>query len=145
MSSFAYNGFKKNSMKGVIGDLSSAGTTVKVALVTSTYVAAADKDAHEFFSSVTNEVSGSGYTAGGAALANKAVTQVDASDLAKFDADDVTWANATVTARGAVVYKDTGTAATSPLICLIDFTTDKSSSNGNFTIQWDAGGIVTLS
>lgn len=59
-----------------------------------------------------------------------------------LDADDVTWASSTITARYAVIYKDTGVATTSPLIGFVDFGQDESSSNGNFTIQWSANGIL---
>jgi len=133
------NGFKKNIMNGTI-DLDT--DTIKVMLTTSSYVP--DQDAHEFKSSVTNEVVGTNYTAGGQALANKSVTQDNTDNEGVFDADDVTWANSTITARYAVIYKDTGNAATSPIIAIIDFVTDKVSSAGNFTISWNAEGILNL-
>ena len=139
MADVIYNDFKKNIMNGNI-DLDT--DTIKVMLVTSAYTP--DQDNHEFMNQVTNEVTGTGYTAGGASLANKAVTADDTDNEGVFDADDVTWATSTITARGAVLYKDTGASTTSPLICYIDFTADKSSSNGNFTIQWNAEGILNL-
>jgi len=139
MADVIYNAFKKNIANGTI-DLDT--DTVKVMLVTSGY--APDQDLHEFKSSVTNEVSGTGYTAGGAAPANKAVTQDNTNNRMVFDADDVTWANSAITARGAVLYKDTGVDGTSPLIAYMDFGSDKSSNSGNFTIQWNAAGIVNL-
>jgi len=117
--------------------------TIKVALLANTYTP--DIDAHTFFSDVSaDEISGTGYTAGGETLANATVTQDNTNDRAAFDADDVVWANATVTARYAVIYKDTGTPSTSPLIAYIDFGSDKSSSAADFTIQWNADGIFTL-
>lgn len=139
MANLVYNNFKKNIMNGGI-DLDT--DTIKVALVTSTYTP--NEDTHEFFSSVTNEVTGTGYTAGGATLANKTVTADTTDNEGVFDADDVTWASSTITARGAVVYKSTGTAGTSPLIAYIDFTTDKVSTGGDFKITWGAEGIVNL-
>lgn len=139
MADVIYNSFKKKIMDGSI-DLDT--DTIKVALVTSSYTP--DQDVHDFFDDITNEVSGTGYTAGGASLANKAVTQDNTNNKGVFDADDVTWSTSTITARGAVLYKSTGTASTSALICYIDFTSDKSSSGGNFTIQWNASGILTL-
>ena len=123
-------------------DIDLAADTIKVALVTSDY--SPNQDSHDNFDDVTNEVTGTGYTAGGAALANKAITQDNTDDEGVFDADDVTWSSSTITARGAVIYKDTGTASTSKLICYIDFTENKVSTNGNFTIQWAAEGIVNL-
>ncbi len=93
---------------------------------------------------VTNQVTGTGYSAGGATLASKTVTQNNTNDRGVSDAADVTWSASTITARGAVVYKDTGTATTSLLICYKDFTTDKISSSGDL-ITWSADGIVYLS
>jgi len=140
MANVVYNSFKKFIMDGTI-DLDS--DTIKVALVTSSYTP--DQDAHDYFDDVQSyEVSGDGYTAGGQALSNKSVTQDNTNDRGVFDADDVTWSNSTITARGAVLYKDTGTASSSPLICYFDFGEDKSSNNGDFTIQWDADGILYI-
>ena len=108
-------------------------------LVSSSYTP--DQDADQFIDDVDNEVSGDGYTAGGATLASKTVTQDDTNDRGVFDAADVTWSDSTITARGAVLYKDTGTPSTSPVICYFDFGEDKISTDGDFTIQWNAAGI----
>ena len=59
-----------------------------------------------------------------------------------FDADDATWDPSTITARGAVIYKDTGVPTTSPLIAYIDFASDKSSSGDRFKIVWSTTGIL---
>lgn len=139
MANVIYNSFKKNIMNGSI-DLDT--DTIKVMLVTSSYTP--NQDTHEFKSDVTNEVTGTGYTAGGATLSNKSVTQDNTDDEGVFDADDVTWSNSTITARGAVLYKSTGNDATSPLICYFDFGENKSSSNGDFSIQWNSEGIINL-
>jgi hypothetical protein len=139
MADVIYNSFKRDIMNGGI-DLDT--DTIKVALVTSTYTP--DQDAHDNFDDVTNEVTGTGYTAGGATLASVTVTADNTDNEGVFDAADVTWASSTITARGAVIYKSTGTASTSKLIAYIDFGSDKSSSSGNFTIQWNAEGILNL-
>ena len=139
MADVIYNSFKKKIMDGSI-DLDT--DTIKVALVTSTYTP--DQDTHDFFDDVTNEVVGTGYTAGGASLANKAVTADNTDNEGVFDADDVAWTTSTITARGAVIYKSTGTASTSPLICYLDFGSDKISTAGTFTISWNAEGILNL-
>ncbi|HKQ06125.1 MAG TPA: hypothetical protein VJ464_13400 [Blastocatellia bacterium] len=140
MASVIYNSFKRDIMNGAL-DLDS--DTIKVMLVTSTYTA--DQDAHTKRSDVTNEVSGTGYSAGGSALANKAVTADNTDNEGVFDADDLTWSTSTITARGAVLYKSRGGASSADeLICYIDFGADKSSSAGNFTLQWDAEGIINL-
>lgn len=139
MANAIYNGFKKKIADGSI-DLDT--DTIKVMLVTSVYTP--NIATHVFKSDVTNEVTGTGYTAGGTALTTKVVTQDNTNNLAYFDADDVTWAASTITARGAVLYKDTGVATTSPIICYFDFTTDQISSAGNFVITWNAAGILRL-
>lgn len=143
MASFVYNSAKK-----FLWDRSGGGgidwdtDTIRCMLVTATYAASQDND--DYVNDVTNEVAGTGYTAGGAALANLTVTQDNTNDLAMLDANDVTWAASTITARAAVLYKDTGTPATSPLIAYIDFGSNQTSTNGNFTIQWHANGIIRL-
>ena len=132
-----YNSYKKEVFNASI-DL--ANDTLKVALLTSSYTP--NIDTHEFFDDLTNEVSGTGYTAGGKTITSPSVTQDNTNDIGKFDADDVTWASSTITARYAVIYKDTGTPATSPLLAYVDFGSDKSSSAGDFVIQWNALGIL---
>ena len=139
MADVIYNSFKQDVMNGGI-DLDT--DTVKVALVTSSYTP--DQDAHDNFDDITNEVTGTGYSAGGATLSNKAVTKDNTNNRGVFDADDVAWSSSTITARGAVIYKSTGTASTSKLICYKDFSTDKSSVSDTFTIQWSADGILYL-
>lgn len=118
--------------------------TIKVALLTNSY--APDQDAHNYFDDVVSfEVTGTGYTAGGETLANKTNTYTGATNTITLDADDVTWTASTITARYAVVYDATpGSDATNPLIGYVDFGSDQSSSNGNFTITWDATGIVRI-
>jgi hypothetical protein len=116
--------------------------TIKVALTTSSYTP--NQDTHDYFNDVTNEVSGTGYTAGGNTLASKTNTYDSGTNVITLDAADTTWSSSTITARYAVVYASTGTASTSPLIGYVDFGSDQSSSSGNFTITWDATGIVKI-
>lgn len=139
MANVIYNNYKLELLDA---DIDHESDTIKVALVTSTYTP--DQDAHDFFDDVTNEVSGTGYTSGGATLANKTTTVDNTDNEAVFDADNVTWSSSSITARGAVVYKDTGNTATSPLICYFDFGSDQTSSSGDFTISWNAEGIVNI-
>ncbi len=139
MADLLYNNYFESLFNAVVDHSSD---TIKVALVTSSYTP--DRDNHDFFDDVTNEIAGTGYTAGGAALASKAVTQDDTNDEGKFDAADTAWTTATFTARGAVIYKDTGVSTTSPLIAYIDFGSDKTVTAGTFTIQWHADGILTI-
>jgi hypothetical protein len=118
--------------------------TIKVALLTNSYTP--DQDAHNYLDDVVAyEVSGTGYTAGGNTLANKTNAYNSATNVIVLDADDTTWSSSTITARYAVVYDATpATNATRPLIGYVDFGSDQSSSNGNFTITWDATGIVRI-
>ena len=144
MANVVYNSAKADLMDGTL-DLDT--DTIKVVLVTSTYTP--DIDTHTQYSHITNQVTGDGYTAGGATLADKTVSIDTVNNRGVFDATNTTWSTSTITARGAILYKyvdDGGNpAATSPLICYFDFTTDKESSSGDFTIQWDSVGILTLS
>ena len=139
MADTIYNSFKRDIMNGGI-DIDT--DTIKVALVTSTYTV--DQDVHDNFDDITNEVSGTGYTAGGATLASVVVSVDNTDNEGVFDAADVTWSTSTITARGAVVYKSTGTGSTSKLICFLDFTSDKISTAGDFIIQWGSEGILNL-
>lgn len=118
--------------------------TIKVALLSNAYTP--DQDAHNYFDDVsTNEVTGTGYTQGGITLTNKTNTYNSGTNTVVLDADDVTWSSSTITARYAVVYNASpATNATRPLIGYVDFGSDQSSSNGNFTITWDATGIVRI-
>jgi len=92
-------------------------------------------------SEVTNEVSGTNYTAGGESLTS--ITFITAGGTITWDAGDVEWTASTITgARYAVIYDDTLT--NKPLICAIDFTGDFSTVAGTFKITWNASGIFTL-
>ena len=92
----------------------------------------------------TEATSGTGYTSGGQALANVAVTTVTTND-AKFDADDLTWtaSGGSITASYAIVYNDTD--ADDPPIAFIDFDGSQSAGDGtDFKIVWNASGIFTF-
>tara|TARA_A100001391_G_scaffold185972_1_gene154877 strand:- start:1490 stop:1924 length:435 start_codon:yes stop_codon:yes gene_type:complete len=110
----------------------------KAMLVTSSYTP--DFGTHDFKSDVTNEVSGTGYDAGGKSLSSVTFTQ--SGGTITFDAANVTWTSSTITARGAVIYDDSLT--NDPLIAYIDFGSDKSSSAGDFVLSFNASGIFTL-
>lgn len=118
--------------------------SIKVALVSSAYTP--NQDTHDYWDDVVaNEVSGTGYTAGGAALASKTATYDSANNVVILDAADSVWASSTITARYAVVYDDSGaTNAQKALVGYVDFGSDQSSTNGNFTVTWDATGIVRI-
>ena len=142
MASVMFNTAKTALVTGAV-DLDT--DTIKVALVTSSYTP--NIDTHEYYDDLTNEVAnGSGYTTGGATLASKTVTTDTTNNRSVFDAADVTWSTASITARAAVIYKDTGTPSTSTLLWYIDFGADKTSTSGDFTITWHAtDGIAYFS
>ena len=115
--------------------------TIKVALLAAAYTP--DQGTHQFFDDVdANEVSGSGYTAGGETLGTKTLTYDSAGLHVTLDAADVSWDPSTITAQYAVIYKDTGTAGTSPLIAYGDAGTEQSSDGAAFTIEWNSDGIL---
>lgn len=118
-------------------------TAVKVLMVTDTETP--DFTADDFRADVTaNEVSGTGYTAGGNTLTATEITL--ASGLMTYDAADVSWSSSTIAnAMAGVGYFARGGADTADeLIFLSDFVTAASSSSGTFTIQWNASGIFTV-
>lgn len=142
MASLVYNNYKARALgSGTMVDLD--GDTIKLALLTSSYTP--DADAHDFFDDVSaNEVAASGtYSAGGATL-TVTLSQDNTDDEGVFDAVDVSFTGATITARYAVIYKSTGNSATSPLICLIDFGSNQASTAGTFAISFATEGILNL-
>jgi hypothetical protein len=136
MANVFFNNTKKFTLNGSI-DWDS--DTIKVALVTSSYTP--NLDSHDYFNDVTNEVTGTGYTAGGATLANKAVNQDNTNDRAAFDSDDPAWTTATITARACVLYKSRGGASSADELCgYWDFGSDITSTAGTFTIAVNSLG-----
>lgn len=121
------------------------GNGVKCAVVAAGYIV--DQNLHDFFADITNEVAGTGYTAGGNVLANGIVT-VAGGGLVTVDLDDpATWAqNAAGFSNGrrAIIYHDTGVAATSRLIGFSDdFGADQGNLNGDFFVAVGAAGLFT--
>jgi len=108
-----------------------SGNSFKIALFTSSASLGAGTTAY----SSSNEASGTGYTSGGAALTN--VTPTTSSTTALTDFADVTWSSSTVTARGALIYNSSTTAGSANrAVIVLNFGADKSSSSGDFTIQF---------
>ncbi len=107
--------------------------TFKVLLTTSAYTE--DKDAHDFRNDVTNEVSGTGYTAGGNTV-TVTVTLDTANDRLDITLGGTTWPSSTITARKAVYYKSRGGASSADeLVAVNDFGSDVVSSAGTFTLN----------
>jgi len=120
--------FKKALLDGEMDFSSDTSQVFKIALYTSSATLGAATTAY----SATNEVSGTGYTAGGNTLT--VVAPTSSGTTAYLDFADTTWATATITARGALIYKADG--ATNPAVAVLDFGSDKTSTAGDFTIQF---------
>jgi hypothetical protein len=108
-------------------------------LVTSTY--SPNKDTHDKRDDITNEVTGTGYTAGGV-TSTVTVTKDVSNDKVTIQFGSVSWAASTITARGCVYYKSRGGASSADeLVAYNDFGTDISSSGGTFVV---AASTITL-
>lgn len=123
--------FKVQLLSGAQNFNSGTTKVYKIALFTSSANLGAGTTS---YSGATNEVvSGGGYTAGGQVLT---VSQVPTSSgtTAYIDFSDVTWTSATITARGALIYNATDDTA----VAVLDFGSDKTSTNGDFTVIFPA-------
>ena len=120
--------FKTALLNGEMDFSSDTSQTFKIALYTSSATLSAATTAY----STTNEVSGTGYTAGGNTLtiaANPALS----GTTAFLDFSDTTWSSSSITVRGALIYKS---ATGNPAIAVIDFGENKQSSSANFVISF---------
>ena len=120
--------FKQALLDGEMDFSSDTSQVFKIALFTSDATLGAATTAY----AVTNEVSGTGYTAGGNTLT--VVAPTTSGTTAFLDFNDTTWSSATITARGALIYLADG--ATNPAVAVLDFGADKTSTAGDFTIQF---------
>lgn len=129
------------------GDIDLVAGTPMVMLMTNTYSPNVDDDVLKIqITGGGNEVAASAtYTGGGQELLSPAVTTDDTDDEGVFDALDNTWPSSTITASGAVIYMSGAGESTNYLVGYIDFANEQSSTAGDFTITWNAGGILNLS
>jgi hypothetical protein len=136
MASLIYNSAIDDIVRGAID----ADTdTFKAMLVTSSYTP--NKDTHDKRDDVTNEVSGTGYTAGGVTTACT-VTKDTANDKVTLSFAAVSWATSTITARALVIYKSRGGASSADeLVAYNDFGSNVSSTGGTFSV---AASTITL-
>ena len=123
---FMCTSFKKELLEAVHNFKNSGGSTFKLALYDNNASFTAATTAY----TTSNEVSGTGYTAGGDSLVR--VDPTTSGSTAFTDFNDLTFSSATITARGALIYNSS--AAGDPSIVVLDFGGDKSSTNGDFTI-----------
>jgi len=129
---FMCTSFKKELLFGVHDFDLANGDTFNIAL----YTNSASFDASTTAYTATNEVSGTGYSAGGQALTN--VDPTTSGTTAFTDFADETWTAATITARGALIYNTTpnttSISVTNPTVVVLDFGSDKTSTAGDFTV-----------
>ena len=120
------------------------GDTLKVLLTTSLYVPGVDT--HAFRNDVTNEVTGTLYVAGGQTITGKSWTYDAASNEARFVFTDPAWGPGAIIAgiRCAVLYKDTGSAATDPLIGFSILDGDQTIAGGTFSLDVDPATALKI-
>jgi len=120
--------FKVELLKGV-HNFTGASNVFKLALYTSSASLGAGTTAY----TSSNETSGTGYTAKGGALTSVTPTAPGSGTTAIVDFNDLTFSDATITARGALIFN---VGSGEPSVCALDFGGDKTSTNGDFTIQF---------
>lgn len=121
--------YKRGLLEGVFNFSSTTTQVFKVALYTSSATLNENTTAY----STTNESSGTGYTAGGQVLTISTYPTLSNS-VAFISFATVTWPVTSITARGALIYKADG--VTNPAIAVLDFGEDKTTSSGNFVINF---------
>lgn len=125
--------FKVELLQAVHDFTASTGDTFKIALfkanasIVGTYGPATTN--YSDMTGNSDEVSGTGYTAGGNTLTN--ITPTSSGTTAFLDFADTTWSAATFTTRGALIYNDT---ESDKAVCVLDFGGDQAVSSGDFTI-----------
>jgi hypothetical protein len=119
--------FKQEVLEALHDFNVSGGSTFKIAL----YTSAATLDASTTVYSTSNEVVGTGYTAGGNTLTNIDPTTSGTTGFADFA--DTTWTDATITAAGALIYNS---SQSNRAVAVLSFGGDKTSTNGDFVIQF---------
>lgn len=131
---FLCTSFKQEILQAKHDFTASTGHTFKLAM----YDNSASFTAATTDYTVTNEISGTGYTAGGGTLTN--ITPTTSGTTAFADFADLVFSTATITARGALIYNTTtgGGSGTTETVAVLDFGSDKSSTAGDFTIVFPA-------
>ena len=137
MASGIYDCFKEDLMDATV-NLSS--DTIKVALLDDSHAFdATDTTWADISANEITNTSGTAYTAGGEALAG--LTIVVSSNIARWDANDAAWTTATFSAYHVVLYDTTNSDS---LIASIDLGGEQTVTSGTFTVEWSAGGILSL-
>jgi hypothetical protein len=129
---FMCTSFKDELLEGVHDFRASGGDVFYIALYTNSASFTAATTAYTATNEITN-TSGSAYVAGGAILGN--VNPTTSGTTAFTDFADETWSSASFTARGAMIYNSTPAHTyTNPSVVILDFGSDKTASNGDFTV-----------
>ena len=141
--------FKAELMLAVHDFRATGGDTFKLAL----YTSAANIDANTTTYSATNEATGTNYTAGGGTLTRLGVVTSNnnsSTGTGFTDFSDLTFANSSITARGALIYNNTpsansnaNTTLTNAAVAVLDFGSDKTSTDGDFTIIFPSATNTT--
>jgi len=126
---FACDVFKTGLLDGTFDFSSSTTQVYKIALYTN--AASLNQDTTAY--TTTGEVTGNGYVAGGKVL-TIGVNPTNSNDISYLSFNDISWTGSTFTARGALIYKADG--VTNPAVCVLDFGSDKTTTNGTFTVQF---------
>jgi len=123
--------FKVDLLNGIhaFGTTVARADTTADTMYMALYTSSATLDATTTAYSATNEVSGTGYVAGGQALTTVAPTS--SGTTAYLDFDDETWTSSTITARGALIYNSD---QSNKSVAVLDFGSDKTSTAGDFTV-----------
>lgn len=147
MSSYIFDNFKRSLMMGDF-DLTAANQTYYIALVNTSAFNSDKTDEISYYTvSSTWDIKydtgyeSSGYNAGGSGLSGCTLSAAYGANEIRWDASNITWASSTIDARGAVIYRQSDGI----MVCAIDFGSEKTSTNGDFTINWNSLGIAKLS
>ena len=126
---FACDVFKTGLLEGIYRFDVGSGHIYKIALYTNSATLNASTTGY----TATGEVTGNGYVAGGKVLVI-GVNPTNSNDISFFSFDDISWTGSSFTARGALIYKADG--VTNPAVCVLDFGSDKTTTNGTFTVAF---------
>lgn len=132
-----------NNFKKALLDSRLSGADLYMMLLTSSHTT--NIDTMDFIDDVnTNEITGTGYTAGGKQVANEATSQDNTDDEGVLDSDDLVWTASSFTARYAVLYDKTGVASTSRIWAIYDLGANKTVDGGSFTLVVNSEGLINI-
>lgn len=128
---YACDVFKVGILDGTYNFSSATSQVYKIALYTNEATLNQTTTAY----TTTGETAGTGYTAGGNVLVISTNPTIGGTgDIAYLSFANAVWTNATITARGALIYLANGT--TNPAVCVLDFGSNKNTTSGTFTVQF---------